>query len=226
VTLAFKDVSTPGSCPGNYSVTRTWTATDDCGNSSTASQTINVQDIAAPTLVLPANVVQEAPGDTRTNVTGVATALDACGFATVSYSEVVSNSCGLSRTIWRLWTAVDQCGNTTNGLQTIVVRDTGIGVSAGAMDLIFERFKQGDSSVSRKYGGTGLGLPISRNLARLMGGDITATSEEGKGSCFTLVVPMQMSVDENLVVDMPISDLPPRDETVWATPPAAEKASC
>jgi hypothetical protein len=124
VTLTFKDVTTPGSCPGNYSVTRTWTAVDDCGNSSTASQTINVQDITAPALVLPANVVQEAPGDTRTNVTGVATAFDACGFATVSYSEVVSNSCGLSKTIWRLWTAVDQCGNTTNGLQTIVVRDT------------------------------------------------------------------------------------------------------
>src|SRR5204863_434690 len=124
VTLIFKDVSTPGSCPGNYSVTRTWTATDDCGNASTASQTINVQDITAPALVMPANLVLEVPGDTRTNVTGVATALDLSGSAVVSYSEVVSNSCGLSKTVWRLWTAVDQCGNTTNGLQTIVVRDT------------------------------------------------------------------------------------------------------
>jgi hypothetical protein len=124
VTLTFKDVTTQGSCPGNYSVTRTWTATDDCSNSSSASQTINVQDITAPALIMPANVLQEAPGDTRTNITGLATALDGCGSAWVSYSEVVSNSCGLSRTLLRTWTAVDQCGNTTNAVQTIIVRDT------------------------------------------------------------------------------------------------------
>src|SRR5207249_4626807 len=47
-TLTFADVTTPGSCPQNYSVTRTWTATDHCGNSSTASQTINVQDTGKP----------------------------------------------------------------------------------------------------------------------------------------------------------------------------------
>jgi len=105
---------------------------------------------------------------------------------------------------------------TGTGVDTlrIDVRDTGIGVSPGAIDLIFERFKQGDSSVSRKYGGTGLGLPISRNLARLMGGDITMTSEEGKGSCFTLVLPLKMSIDENLVVDMPVPDMP-RPDIVW-----------
>lgn len=79
------------------------------------------------------------------------------------------------------------------------VRDTGIGISPAAASLIFERFKQGDSSVSRKYGGTGLGLPISRNLARLMGGDITVSSEEGKGSCFTLTLPLPMTIDESLV---------------------------
>ena len=63
VTLTFNDVTTPGTCAGNYSVTRTWTATDDCGNSSTATQTINVQDITAPVIAaLPAAIYNRLPG--------------------------------------------------------------------------------------------------------------------------------------------------------------------
>lgn len=73
----------------------------------------------------------------------------------------------------------------------IDVRDTGIGIEAKHFDLIFERFKQADSSVSRKYGGTGLGLPISQRLARLMGGNITVESAIGQGSTFTLLIPVK-----------------------------------
>ncbi|MBI1216219.1 MAG: response regulator [Alphaproteobacteria bacterium] len=73
----------------------------------------------------------------------------------------------------------------------IKVRDTGIGVEPQNFSLIFERFKQADSSVSRKYGGTGLGLPISKRLAGLMGGDISVESAPGEGSTFTLLVPMK-----------------------------------
>ena len=75
----------------------------------------------------------------------------------------------------------------------INVSDTGIGISPENFDLVFEKFKQGDSSVSRKYGGTGLGLPISRNLAKLMGGDIFLSSEPGKGSTFSLLIPYKTS---------------------------------
>src|SRR5207247_10118377 len=82
------------------------------------------RDSTPPVMTVPANRVLECPGDTRTNVTGVATALDRCGSATISYSDVVSNSCALTRTVWRTWTATDQCGNSTNGLQTITVVDT------------------------------------------------------------------------------------------------------
>lgn len=73
----------------------------------------------------------------------------------------------------------------------IDVRDTGIGIDPKHFEMIFERFKQADSSVSRKYGGTGLGLPISLRLARLMGGNITVESTIGKGSTFTLIIPIE-----------------------------------
>lgn len=71
----------------------------------------------------------------------------------------------------------------------IAIIDTGIGIPESQLDAVFERFKQADSSVSRKFGGTGLGLPISKNLAMLMGGDISVQSTEGKGSRFTLALP-------------------------------------
>ncbi|MBI1301927.1 MAG: response regulator [Alphaproteobacteria bacterium] len=78
-----------------------------------------------------------------------------------------------------------------NDFLSIEVTDTGIGIAPENFDLVFERFKQADSSVSRKYGGSGLGLPISRSLARLMGGDIFLHSETDKGSTFTLLLPMK-----------------------------------
>jgi hypothetical protein len=68
----------------------------------------------------------------------------------------------------------------------MVVRDSGIGMDAAMVERLFQRFAQGDASTSRRYGGSGLGLEISRSLARLMGGDITVNSSPGLGSSFTL----------------------------------------
>ena len=69
------------------------------------------------------------------------------------------------------------------------VADTGIGITAEQQAKLFEEFTQADSSTARQYGGTGLGLAITRKLARMMGGDVTATSELGKGSLFTVRLP-------------------------------------
>jgi CheY-like chemotaxis protein len=78
---------------------------------------------------------------------------------------------------------------TANGMLDIRVCDTGIGMAPAQMDTLFEPFTQADGSTTRKFGGTGLGLAVTRQMARLMGGDVLASSTPGEGSVFTLRLP-------------------------------------
>ena len=71
----------------------------------------------------------------------------------------------------------------------LAVADTGIGLTAEQQAKLFQEFTQADSLTARRYGGTGLGLALSRKLARMMGGDVTVASEPGKGSVFTVRLP-------------------------------------
>ncbi len=88
-----------------------------------------------------------------------------------------------------------------DGRLNIVVKDYGIGISEEKQKAIFEPFTQADGSTARLYGGTGLGLTISLELARMLGGELTLKSEEGKGSLFKLSVPMPLGEEEESVED-------------------------
>jgi signal transduction histidine kinase/ActR/RegA family two-component response regulator len=98
-------------------------------------------------------------------------------------------------------------------LLDIVVRDSGIGISANLQERIFEPFVQALGSRTHKYGGSGLGLTISQTLAGLMGGTIRVQSQEGVGSTFHLLIPLQRKND-----NLSGKPLPERKPSLWSGP--------
>ena len=88
---------------------------------------------------------------------------------------------------------------------TFSVRDSGIGIAADMLESVFERFVQADASMTRRYGGSGLGLSICRELVSLMGGDIQVSSLEGVGSTFTVRLPLQ---PVQVLPDLPATPAP------------------
>jgi signal transduction histidine kinase/ActR/RegA family two-component response regulator len=93
-------------------------------------------------------------------------------------------------------------GNAASELE-IAVSDTGPGIPADKLDLIFERFTQADGTISRRYGGTGLGLAISRELVQMQGGVLTVESTVGVGSTFRFRVPLEAAMPDTVTVTAP-----------------------
>src|SRR5262249_2498931 len=98
--------------------------------------------------------------------------------------NLLSNACKFTKEgEVRLWAR-----RVANGCE-LAVADTGIGMTPEQQAKLFEEFSQADATTAQRFGGTGLGLAITRKLARMMGGDVTVTSEPGKGSVFTVRLP-------------------------------------
>jgi hypothetical protein len=132
VTFTPTDVEAPGSCPAEKTITRTWTATDDCGNSTTCTQVLTVVDNTAPTLTCPADVTIGCTDSTDPVNTGEATATDNCSAVSdiiITYSDNTDNldlgNC--TGYITRTWVATDECGNASPGCDQII----SIGASGG-----------------------------------------------------------------------------------------------
>ena len=107
------------------------------------------------------------------------------------------------------WSPANDHLNTAGQVLAFQVEDTGIGIPEDKQRIIFEAFQQADGTTSRKYGGTGLGLSISREITRLLGGELGVRSMSGRGSTFTLYVPLNFSPQAQAPLAAPRPTLPP-----------------
>ena len=122
--ISFTEARTDGNCPGNYTLTRTWTATDHCGNSSSQTQVITVTDTEAPVLAGVPSDVSVSCDEVPTPASPVAS--DDCDTAPIiTFNEVrTDGNCPGNYTLTRTWTATDHCGNSSSQTQVITVTDT------------------------------------------------------------------------------------------------------
>ena len=122
VHLAYSQDTIPGDCAQSYDIRRTWTATDDCGNAETKTQTISVVDTTAPELTIPDDYTAEC---SEAHPLEDASATDNCGMVSLNMvADTVYGDCAQSYVVTRTFTATDECGNETERAQTITIEDT------------------------------------------------------------------------------------------------------
>lgn len=203
-TLDFSDVTAGNGCPEGYTITRTWSATDDCGNTGTCIQIITVDDNTAPLITCPANVTIECTANTAPANTGSATATDACDAApTITFSDVtLGGLCPQEHTITRTWSATDDCGNTGTCQQTIVVEDNtapicaaqNITVSVGGNGIVIVQPSQVDNGSSDNCGPVTLSLAPNTFDCTELGENLvvlTVTDCPGNSSTCTAIVTVE-----------------------------------
>lgn len=135
--------------------------------------------------------------------------------------QVIMNLAGNSVRFTDQGHVMVRVSRTDDGYMHFAVEDTGVGIEADRLELMFEKFTQAESGPGKRTGGTGLGLSISRSLARLMSGDVTATSEPGVGSTFTLSIPLAEAEPSQPV---PMPALEGREVVVVAPDPTVRAA--
>jgi len=132
VTVAFNESRADGSCDANYVLTRTWTVQDDCGNASSHTQTVTVQDTTSPDLTIPADYTAECSDE---HPLEDASATDNCGDAVIELAVDTTYTCVHSYVVTRQFTATDECGNSTTATQTITIEDTTAPVVEGEVEV-------------------------------------------------------------------------------------------
>ena len=140
ISITFTDSSAAGTCADEETISRTWMATDECGNSAVCTQSILLVDATAPVITCPANITVECDESTSPTNTLSATATDNCSTnIRFTYTDSrVAGTCVAEETINRTWMATDACGNSAVCTQTIVVVDTTAPVITCPVDITVE----------------------------------------------------------------------------------------
>jgi hypothetical protein len=237
VAFTFSDITTGGGCPQEYTISRTWVGTDDCGNSATCTQTIFVDDSTPPQITCPVNVTVLCTASTLPANTGTATATDNCDLsATITFTDVtVAGICPQERTITRTWKATDDCGNSSTCNQTIFVDDnqapaitcppnTTISCTASTLPANTGNATATDNCTGNPIIGfsdvtVGGICPQERTITR------TWTAQDGCGnssSCTQIIVvddnqAPSITCPANLTIQCNTSTLPPATGTATAT---------
>ncbi|SDB41804.1 gliding motility-associated C-terminal domain-containing protein [Flavobacteriaceae bacterium MAR_2010_188] len=183
VAVDFTDAITPGSCAGNYTIVRTFVAVDDCGNETKKTQTINVQDIIAPSFDAPSSITIECDQDaTDLTLTGnVSNKADNCSTTiSSSYSDSTeAGDCPGESVITRTFTVTDECGNASTAVQTITLQDSkGPSIDTPAKSIILECSSEENTGGLQDWLNTNGGAIATDNCSA----DITWTNNYGGGA--------------------------------------------